>query len=155
VARLYTETDFLTRVADHFEGPYELQFQLAPPLLAERDPQSGHLRKRAYGPWLISAFRMLAKLRRLRGTRFDIFGYTEERRTERRLILEYEAMLEEILPQLSPANLATAVELARLPLEVRGFGHVKVKNLAQADAKREFLLARFRSPAPAQALAAE
>jgi indolepyruvate ferredoxin oxidoreductase len=155
VARLYAETDFLKQVADHFEGPYELQFHLAPPLLAERDPHSGHLRKRAYGPWLISAFRVLAKLRRLRGTRFDLFGYTEERRTERQLIVEYEAMLEEILVQLAPSNHATAVELARLPLDIRGFGHVKAESLAQAKVRKEMLLARFRSPATPQALAAE
>jgi indolepyruvate ferredoxin oxidoreductase len=155
VARLYTETDFLKRVADRFEGPYELHFHLAPPLLADRDPENGHLRKRIYGPWMISVFRILAKLRRLRGTPFDIFGRSEERRTEHRLIGEYEAVLEEIISRLSAANHPTAVELAALPLEIRGFGHVKQANLNRAKAKETALLTRFRSPSPTQALAAE
>ncbi|HEX3524124.1 MAG TPA: indolepyruvate ferredoxin oxidoreductase family protein, partial [Stellaceae bacterium] len=135
VARLYTETDFLKRVADRFEGPYELHFHLAPPLLADRDLESGHLRKRIYGPWMISVFRVLAKFRRFRGTPLDIFGRNEERRTERRLIGEYEAVLEEIISRLSAANHPTAFELAALPLEIRGFGHVKQANLNRAKAK--------------------
>jgi indolepyruvate ferredoxin oxidoreductase len=155
VARLYTETDFLKRVADRFEGPYELRFHLAPPLLADRDPESGHLRKRIYGPWMISVFRILAKLRRLRGTPLDIFGRSEERRTERRLIGEYEAVIEEIISRLSPINHPTAVELAALPLEIRGFGHVKQANLIRAKAKEAALLTRFRSPSPAHVMAAE
>jgi indolepyruvate ferredoxin oxidoreductase len=155
VARLYTETDFLKQVADRFEGPYEVHFHLAPPLLADRDPESGHLRKRTYGPWMIPVFRILAKLRRVRGTPLDIFGRSEERRTERRLIGEYEAVLEEIISRLSAANHPTAVELAALPLEIRGFGHVKQANLTRAKAKEAALLARFRSPSPAHALAAE
>jgi indolepyruvate ferredoxin oxidoreductase len=145
VARLYAETDFLRRVADRVESPYRLHFHLAPPLFANRDPESGHLRKRTYGPWMLPAFRVLAKLRRLRGTWFDIFGHSEERRTERRLIGEYEALLEEILAHLSPDNHATAVELAALPLEIRGFGHVKQSALARTRAKEEVLLRRFRS----------
>ena len=85
VARLYTESEFLKRVADRFEGPYELRFHLAPPILGDRDPQTGHLRKREFGPWMLKVFRILAKLKRLRGTPFDIFARSEERRTERRL----------------------------------------------------------------------
>ncbi|MBV9815623.1 MAG: indolepyruvate ferredoxin oxidoreductase family protein [Alphaproteobacteria bacterium] len=155
VARLYTETDFLQRVADRFEGRYELNFHLAPPLLAKRDPESGHLRKQTYGPWMLAAFRLLAKLRRVRGTPFDIFGHTQERRTERRLIGEYEAVLDEITTRLSPSNHATAVELAAFPLEIRGFGHIKQASLARAKAKEASLLAQFRSASPAHALAAE
>jgi indolepyruvate ferredoxin oxidoreductase len=155
VARLYTETDFLRRVADRFEGPYELNFHLAPPLLAKRDPQNGHLRKQTYGPWILSAFRILAKLRRWRGTPLDIFGRTEERRAERRLIGEYEAVLEDIISRLSSGNYATAIELAALPLEIRGFGHVKQANLNRAKVKEAALLAQFRLASPAHALAAE
>jgi indolepyruvate ferredoxin oxidoreductase len=154
VARLYTESDFLSRVADRFEGDYRLRFHLAPPLTAERDPNTGHLQKRAYGPWMLGAFRVLAKLRGLRGTAFDPFGRTAERRMERRLIAEYEALLDEILARLAPDNHAIAVELAALPLEIRGFGHVKEANLQRAKAKEADLLARFRSPPP-QAMAAE
>ena len=154
VARLYTESDFLKRVADQFEGPYELRFHLAPPILGDRDPQTGHLRKREFGPWMLAVFRLLAKLRRLRGTRFDIFARSDERRAERRLIAEYEALIDEIVGRLTPANHAVAVELAALPLEIRGFGHVKEANLARAKAKEAGLLARLRAPEPAPALAA-
>jgi indolepyruvate ferredoxin oxidoreductase len=155
VARLYTETDFLKRVADRFDGPYELRVHLAPPILGDRDPQTGHLRKRTFGPWMLSVFRILAKLRRLRGTPFDIFGRSEERRTERRLIGEYETTLAEILTELSPTSHAVAVEIAALPLEIRGFGHIKEANLARAKAREAVLFTRFRSRRPPHALAAE
>ena len=155
VARLYTETDFLKRVADQFEGPYELHFHLAPPLLGDRDPETGHLRKRGFGPWMLWVFRVLAKLRRLRGTPFDIFGRSEERRSERRLIGEYMALLKEILIHLSPTNYTIAVELAGLPLEIRGFGHIKEANSARAKAKEAILLTRFRSALTPHTLAAE
>ncbi len=156
VARLYTESDFLKRVADQFEGPYELRFHLAPPILGDRDPQTGHLKKREFGPRMLGLFRMMAKLRRLRGTRFDIFGYSPERRAERRLISEYEAVLDEIVARLTPANHGTAVELARLPLEIRGFGHIKEAAIVAAKAKEAKLLEQLRSPtsAPSPALVA-
>ena len=155
VARLYAETDFLKRIHEQFEGPYELHFHLAPPLLGDRDPETGHLRKRSFGSWVLPVFRILARLRRLRGTPFDIFGRSQDRRIERRLIGEYEAVIDEILVRLSPANHAIAVELAALPLEIRGFGHVKQANLAGVKGRESALLARFRSaPAPG-ALAAE
>ena len=154
VARLYTETEFLKRIADRFDGPYKLHFHLAPPLLGDRDPETGHLRKRSFGPWMFSVFRILARLRRLRGTPFDIFGRSEERLLERRLIGEYEELIDEILAHLSPANHQIAIELADLPAEIRGFGHVKEANLARVKAREEVLVARFRS-APLHALAAE
>jgi len=155
VARLYTDSDFLSRIAGQFEGPYRLHVHLAPPLLAERDPASGHLKKRAYGPWMLTGFRLLARLRFLRGTAFDPFGYTAERRTERQLLADYEAMLDEIAAVVSPDNHALAIELAALPLEIRGFGHVKEASRLKAKAKETALLARFRSPAKEPALAAE
>jgi indolepyruvate ferredoxin oxidoreductase len=154
VARLYSESDFLSHLADQFEGAYRIHFHLAPPLLADRDPQTGHLRKRIYGPWMLRVFRILAKLRHLRGTRFDIFGYTEERRAERQLIGEYEIVAEEILAHLSPENHGAAVQLAALPLEIRGFGHVKQAALARVETKQAMLLRRFRSGL-GHALAAE
>jgi indolepyruvate ferredoxin oxidoreductase len=153
VARLYTESDFLHRVAGQFEGDYKLRFHLAPPLTAERDA-AGHLQKRAYGPWMLGAFRVLAKLRRLRGTAFDIFGRTAERRMERQLIAEYEAVLDEIAKGLTSQNHAVAIELAALPMEIRGFGHVKESNRERAKAKEANLLGRFRAPPP-RAMAAE
>jgi indolepyruvate ferredoxin oxidoreductase len=155
VARLYTDTDFLARVANQFEGPYQLRFHLAPPLVAPRDPATGHLQKRQYGSWMLGAFRLLARLRGLRGTAFDPFGRTAERKAERRLVAEYEALLDEIADALSPENHRAAVELAALPLEIRGFGHIKEANLQRAKAKEADLLARFRSAPAPQVLAAE
>ncbi|HEV8678493.1 MAG TPA: DUF6537 domain-containing protein, partial [Stellaceae bacterium] len=156
VARLYTDSDFLARVAGQFEGPYALRFHLAPPLVAPRDPATGHLQKRAYGPWMLGAFRLLARLRFLRGTRFDLFGRTPERRAERRLVADYDAVLDEIARALSPQNHAAAVDLAALPLEIRGFGHIKEANLRRAKAKEADLLARFRAaPGPPVLVAAE
>jgi indolepyruvate ferredoxin oxidoreductase len=155
VARLYTDSDFVRQIGEQFEGDYRLKFHLAPPLTAGRDPASGHLVKREYGPWMIGGFRVLAKLKGLRGTPFDIFGRTEERRAERATIAEYDAQLGEIAANLTEANLPVAVELAALPLEIRGFGHVKEANRQRVAAKREGLIARFRGVAPPQALAAE
>jgi indolepyruvate ferredoxin oxidoreductase len=148
VARLYTDGAFLRQVQEQFEGDYSLRFHLAPPLLADRDPRTGHLQKSAYGPWMMAAFAMLARLKFLRGTRFDPFGRTAERRAERALIGEYEALVEEILGKLSPANHAIAVQLAALPHEIRGFGHVKDANLAKVRSKWAALLATFRNPEP-------
>jgi indolepyruvate ferredoxin oxidoreductase len=155
VARLYTDGDFLKRVGEQFDGPYALKFHLAPPLVAERDPATGHLKKREYGRWMLTAFRVLARLKGLRGTAFDIFGRTEERRAERQAIVDYEARLAEIIAALSAANHAAAVELAALPLEIRGFGHVKEANRQRVMQKAEGLLARFRVLEGAPALAAE
>jgi indolepyruvate ferredoxin oxidoreductase len=104
---------------------------------------------------MLGAFRLLAKLRFLRGTMFDIFGRTAERRAERRLVVEYEALLGEIADALIRENHATAVELAALPLEIRGFGHIKEANLGRAKAKEAELLARLRSAPATQVLAAE
>jgi indolepyruvate ferredoxin oxidoreductase len=155
VARLWSDTGFLDRVAEEVEGDWRPNFHLAPPLFAERDPATGHLKKRAYGPWMLRAFRMLAKFRHLRGTRLDPFGRTVERRMERQLIGDYEAVVEEILRGLTPENHATAVALASVPLEIRGFGHVKEGNLARAKKKEAELLAAFRAPPAPQVLAAE
>jgi indolepyruvate ferredoxin oxidoreductase len=153
VARLYTEGSFLRRLNEQFEGDFKLSFHLAPPLLAPRDPATGRLVKRRYGAWMLGAFKLLAKLRFLRGTRFDIFGYTAERRGERRLVADYASLMDEIAGCLSPANHAPAVELARIPERIRGYGHVKEANLAAAKRDEASLLAAFRRPAPARAAA--
>jgi len=153
VARLYADTDFLQRIADRVEGPYKLNFHLAPSALGDRDLETGYLRKRSFGPWMLSVFRILARLRRLRGTPFDIFGRSEDRRLERRIIGEYETLVDEILARLSLANYEIAVELASLALEIRGYGHIKEANLAHVKARQEALLTRFRAALP-HALAA-
>ena len=151
VARLYTDSDFLARVQEQFEGDYRLVFHLAPPVLAEKDASSGQLKKRAYGPWMLRAMRVLAKFRGLRGSRLDPFARTHDRRLDRALIAEYETLVEELLAGLQRSNLETAVELAALPERIRGFGHVRERHVATARAERQRLLARFRDPVAAAA----
>ncbi|WP_255468570.1 indolepyruvate ferredoxin oxidoreductase family protein [Reyranella sp. CPCC 100927] len=148
VARLYTDGTFLRQVHSQFEGDYKLKFHLAPPLLAERDARTGHLKKQVFGPFMMTGFAMLKRLKFLRGTRLDPFGRTEERRMERQLIGEYAALIAEILGKLSPLNHGIAVQLAALPDEIRGFGHVKDANLKKVRQKWAALLATFRNPEP-------
>jgi indolepyruvate ferredoxin oxidoreductase len=155
VARLYSDGRFREQLERQFAGDYTLEFHLAPPLLAERDPQTGHLKKRRYGPWMLRVFGMLAKLRFLRGTPLDPFARSEERRTERRLIGDYEAVIDEIIGDLRDDNHALAIELAALPDEIRGYGHIKMANLAKAQARQERLLLSFRAPPSPHAIAAE
>jgi indolepyruvate ferredoxin oxidoreductase len=146
VARLHSDASFRRRLEAMFEGDYKLQFHLAPPLLAKPDPATGQPRKSAYGPWMMTAFRVLAKLKRLRGTAFDPFGYSEERRTERRLIAEYERTVDELLAALTPSNRALAAQIAALPETIRGYGHIKNRAVAEAKKKEAELLAAFRDP---------
>jgi indolepyruvate ferredoxin oxidoreductase len=134
VARLYTDGRFEERLKATFEGDFTVRFNLAPPLLAKRDAQ-GRLVKAQYGSWMWQALKVLAKLKLLRGTRFDVFGRTEERRMERQLIADYQASIEALLPRLNTDNLAQAVELASLPEQIRGFGHVKLDSVARARAR--------------------
>jgi len=143
VARLYSDGAFKRALADQFEGMPRISVLLSPPLLAPRD-RLGRPRKIEFGPWIFHVFRMLARLRFLRDTRFDPFGYTEERRTERRLIEEYEALIEELLTDLREDNHALAVELASLPERIRGFGHVKARQIAAMRERQQELLKRWR-----------
>jgi indolepyruvate ferredoxin oxidoreductase len=148
VARLYAETDFAARVAAQFEGDYKLTFHLAPPVFNKPDPTTGEAKKSVYGPWMMRAFGLLAKLRRFRGTPLDIFNRTAERRMERALIGQYEALVAELLAALAPHNHALAVELAQIPEHIRGFGHVKERHVAAAKAREAELLAGFRAARP-------
>jgi indolepyruvate ferredoxin oxidoreductase len=154
VARLYTSGAFLEQLRQQFEGEFKLEFHLAPPLLARRDRFTGELQKRRYGPWMFRVFALLARLRGLRGTAFDLFGRSEERRIERRLIVEYETVISELAASLAPENHALAVEIAEIPEQIRGFGHIKERNRLKAKGREAALLAAFRRPAPA-ATAAE
>ena len=156
VARLYTNGHFEKQVAATFEGEnLRYEFHLAPPLLARKDPVTGVPRKMSFGPWLMRAFRGLAKLKGLRGTPLDVFGYTHERKTERQLVRDYEALLEEVVANLTPANHAAAIGLAAIPQKIRGFGHIKARNLETAKKEEANLLARFRSSEAPMAVAAE
>ncbi|MDA0997403.1 MAG: indolepyruvate ferredoxin oxidoreductase family protein [Proteobacteria bacterium] len=147
VARLFTDGRFLRRLSEQFGPGARLTFHLAPPITAETDPRTGHAQKRAYGPWMMTAFRLLAPFKFLRGTAFDPFGKSEERRMERRLIAEYETQLFEICAGLNTANHAAARQLAGLPERMRGFGHVKAANIAAAKACEGDLMASYRDPA--------
>ncbi|MDY0884160.1 indolepyruvate ferredoxin oxidoreductase family protein [Dongia soli] len=147
VARLYTDGEFQARLNRQFDGAYKLKLHLAPPLLARPDPQTGHPHKRAFGPWIWPCLRMLAGLRGLRGTAFDPFGRTAERRAERRLIADYELLIEDIIAGLTPDNHAAAVQLAGLPSRIRGFGHVKAEAMKTAAEHQAALLAVFHRPA--------
>ncbi|BBK30118.1 indolepyruvate ferredoxin oxidoreductase [Stella humosa] len=153
VARLYTDGTFRRRLEEQFEGDFKLRFHLAPPLLAERD-EAGRLKKRAYGPWMMSAFGLLAKLKFLRGGAFDPFGRTAERRGERQLIADYETAIEEVMGGLVPDNHRLAVEIASLPERIRGYGHVKEESLKAVRRSEAMLRQAFREPAAA-ATAAE
>jgi indolepyruvate ferredoxin oxidoreductase len=147
VARLYTSGDFIKRIDDRFEGDFKIRLHLAPPLFAKRNTK-GELVKREYGPWMLHALRLLAGLKGLRGTRFDPFGYSAERREERRLIDQYRAIVRRLLIDLAPEKLAAAVQIASIPEGIRGYGHVKARHLTDARALQAELLQRFDDPSP-------
>jgi indolepyruvate ferredoxin oxidoreductase len=154
VARLYSTGEFKQKLDAAFEGDIKLKFHLAPPIFNKPDPITGIAKKSVYGPWMLSAFGLLAKLKFLRGTAFDVFGRSEERRTERALIDRYSANIAAVLERLDRDNHAIAVEIAAIPEMIRGFGHVKQRHLVAANKKEAELLARFGSPATATARAA-
>ncbi len=143
VARLHTDRAFTDKVASMFEGEYKLVHHLAPPAIAKKDAQ-GRPVKRPFGPWMRSAFSLLAKFKGLRGTALDPFGRTEERRMERALIGEYRECIEELLKTLSADNRALAAEIARIPEEIRGYGHVKERHLKAARLEWQALMQRWR-----------
>ncbi|WP_019399336.1 MULTISPECIES: indolepyruvate ferredoxin oxidoreductase family protein [unclassified Pseudoxanthomonas] len=145
VARLYTGGHFQRRLQQQFEGDYRLHFHLAPPLLAKKD-EHGRLVKREYGPWVFTAFRWLAKLKFLRGTAFDPFGRTAERRKERQLVEDYFATIERLLPKLDAGNVGLAAQIASIPDQIRGYGHVKEAHLHAAKAREAELLRQWDDP---------
>jgi len=139
VARLHTQTGFMERIAQQFEGDFKVHYHLAPPLLAKRNDK-GQLVKEKFSPGMLTVFKLLAALKGLRGTALDVFGYTEERRTERALIGEYMLMVESLLASLNAESHAKAVEVARVPETIKGFGHVKERNLQAARLQWKQLL---------------
>jgi indolepyruvate ferredoxin oxidoreductase len=152
VARLHLETE--ARARAQFDGDFRMTFHLAPPFLPGRDA-AGRPKKREFGPWIIRAYRLLARLKRLRGTPLDPFGYSAERRMERNLIRQYEADMAEFLPKAAPETRDALVALAELPLTIRGFGPVKEANSEKAARQREDLLAHLRTGGAPLAEAAE
>jgi indolepyruvate ferredoxin oxidoreductase len=154
VGRLHSDGEFRKKIEGMFEGDYRVVYHLAPPLLARTDPRTGEPRKMRFGSWMLPVFHVLSSLKGLRGTPFDVFGYTEERRTERALIREYEETIRVLLENLSRENLDQAVQLASIPEEIRGFGHIKAKSIVAARKKRDALLAAFGAKPAAQRAAA-
>jgi indolepyruvate ferredoxin oxidoreductase len=150
VARLHSDPKFLERLNAQFAGDFKLTFHLAPPMLPGRDTATGLPRKREFGAWMLPVFRVLKSFKGLRGTPFDVFGHTQERRMERRLIEEYRATIDSLVPRLTEHNLATAMELARAAADVRGYGHVKHESVDAFHARKNKLLAAFDAPRPAQ-----
>jgi indolepyruvate ferredoxin oxidoreductase len=141
VARLHMETGFLEKLRQQFDGDFVVNYHLAPPILSSGKDARGRPLKRQFGPWIQPAFRLLARLKFLRGTPLDVFGYTGERRMERGLIGWYEALIAELLPRLEAETIETSVKLASLPMQIRGYG--PVKEAAARDVRTE--IARLRS----------
>ena len=144
VARLYGRSGYWQALAQEFAGDYKLRLHLAPPLFAKRHPVTGEIEKREFGPWIWPLLRLMARVRFLRGGRFDIFGRTDERKMERGLIADYEALVNELISGLTTDNHQSAIELAALPEHIRGFGHVKARHVEQAKAREGELLVKFR-----------
>ena len=145
VARLHAAPEFRRRIEATFEGDYTLEFHLAPPLFARRDPATGEPRKTRYGPWMMRVFAVLARFKGLRGTMLDPFGYTQERRRERGLIARYEQVVVALIDDLDHTNHAVAVEIASLPDRIRGFGHVKARSIEEAERRESELLGRYKA----------
>jgi indolepyruvate ferredoxin oxidoreductase len=153
VARLHAETGFREKVAAQFEGDFKIHYHLAPPIIAKKNDK-GELVKQKFGPATIHLFRLLAKLRGLRGTALDVFGRTEERRTERALIDQYRQTVMELVEKLQPGNHALALDIARLPEQIKGYGHVKERNLAAVRPQWDALMQQWREGAGQQRQAA-
>lgn len=146
VARLHSDGSLEQMLNQTFEGDFEIQFSLAPPLLAKPDKHTGEPKKRTFGPWVLKLFKLLARLKVLRGSVLDPFGYTAERKMERRLITDYEMLLARILPVLTKDNHKTAVQLASLPERIRGYGPVKERAVKAAATRQQELEAEFHAP---------
>ncbi len=145
MARLFTNGKLERRIARQFTGDYRLRLHLAPPLLARTDPRTGRPKKHSYGPWVLGVMRVQARFKFLRGSPLDPFGYSLERRLERRLIADYTTLIDTLLDELTPANHALAVELASLAQQIRGFGPVKMQALEQVHRRQRELLESCRN----------
>ena len=145
LGRLYANGVFQKKVEQLFEGNYKVRYHLAPPLFAKKDPETGFLKKKEFGSWVLGAFKILSRMRFLRGTAFDIFGWTDERKMERQLIEDYRLLVEEILDSVNESNFDIAKRLLSLPEEIKGFGHVKEANVIQVRASWQELLHQYRT----------
>lgn len=155
VARLFTDGAFATELGAAFDGGSGIRLHMAPPLLTRRHPVTGAHRKISFGAWLLPVLRLLAKAKYLRGTWLDVFGYSAERRQERQLIIDYENLLNTITKELLPKTHETFVALAELPMDIKGFGHVKSASIARAAARESLLRSRLSTYEGKVAAAAE
>jgi indolepyruvate ferredoxin oxidoreductase len=157
VARLYTDGSFEKQLRDQFEGNFKLSYHLAPPLLPAADDGAGRPKKKAFGRWMMTGFRLLAAVKGLRGTPFDLFSYSKDRKLERALIAEFEGDVDTVLKALAPETELTAIALMSLPDDIRGYGIVKEQAYRKTRAKREALLKELANPPPrvARQIAAE
>jgi indolepyruvate ferredoxin oxidoreductase len=140
VARLYSDGVFRRSIENTFEDTSKMSFYLAPPIFGKRNPKTGMPQKIRFGAWIIPVFRVLSRLKRLRGTPFDLFGYHPERIAERSLIAQYQADLERLIGALDVDNLDLATKLAALPKSIRGYGHIKIAAIEKANRARAELL---------------
>ena len=154
VGRLYSAPEFKAALAEQFDSHGKLEFHLAPPLLARHDPLTGEPRKMTFGPWMMKAFELLGRMKHLRGGTFDIFGKTEERKLERKMIGDYEALMGDVAGLMKPETHTTAVQLALLPLDIKGYGHIKKKAYDAAKTREAQLMAQMRNPSPRPVLKA-
>lgn len=143
VARMHSDPDLIKRITNEFEGDFNLKFNLAPPLFSKRHPDTGLPVKKEFGQWMLSAFKLMAKFKFLRGTKFDIFGYSEERQMERQLINDYRDQVSNLLTKINRDNLNVAVEIAELPQKIKGFGHIKERNIKEAKKHEVLLMNKF------------
>jgi len=145
VARLYTSGEFARQIKETFDGDYKIHFNLAPPMFSKTDAD-GHLVKAEYGPWILSAFKVMKHFKFLRGGWLDPFGRTAERKMERQLIVDYTRLIDELISKLDADNHSLAVQIAEIPEHIRGYGHVKERHLVDAKAREAQLLEQFRLP---------
>ena len=143
VARLYTDGHFLQQVRDSFEGDFRFHFHLTMPLMARLDSATGRIEKREFGPWMLTAMRCLARMRRWRGTIWDVFRHNKERLWERSLLADYEDDLAHLLPRITADTRADVLALLGLPERIRGFGHIKKANAERLLGESERLRARL------------
>ena len=145
MARLHSDAGFAAKVQAQFEGDFKLNYHLAPPLFAKRN-EKGELQKQQFGAWMGTVMRGLARCKFLRGTAFDVFGRSEERKTERALIGEYRSAIEAMLPTLNAGNRDAAAAFARVPEQIRGFGQVRARHLEAARLQWTLLLDKYYQP---------
>jgi indolepyruvate ferredoxin oxidoreductase len=140
IGRLYSDPAFLEKLQAQFDGNYKLKFNLAPPLLSRKDKVTGHPKKITFGAWMLPIFKLLAKSKGLRGSMFDVFSYTQERKTERQLITDYNDLITKVVPQVTHENKAIVTELLSLPEHIRGYGHVKEESMIKTRDRWQELL---------------